>query len=163
MLQKKLTGKIDKILQKFQEKYFEKEKPILKVNFASNSSRDYLENFVREAANFLPKGSLILDAGSGQSPYKSLFSEHCYESADFCQVGEITYVCDLTAIPVENNKYDLILLTQVIEWLEGYYETLSYQLNTAAKALPNHLKDYGGGKLFSIQIGYNSKDKVWKS
>lgn len=31
------------------------------------------------------------------------------------------------------------------EWLEGYYGTLAYQLLTAAKALPVHPRQYGGG------------------
>ena len=181
-----------------------------------NSSRKYLHDFVREAAASLPEGALVLDAGAGDCPYKHLFSEARYESADFCQVdkayGEITHVCDLTDIPVEDNRYDLILLTQVLEhlpepqdvlremlrilkpggelwlsaplffaehevpydfyrytqfgldhllqsagfalrrmeWLEGYYGTLSYQFGDAAIALPYHPKNYGGGLVGAI-------------
>jgi SAM-dependent methyltransferase len=85
-----------------------------------NSSRKYLFEFVKQAASSIPKGAAILDAGAGKSPYKSLFTGALYESADFCQIeqksyNDITYVCDLTHIPVPDSKYDLVLLTQVLE------------------------------------------------
>jgi SAM-dependent methyltransferase len=84
-----------------------------------NSSRYYLDNFAKEAANSVPRGALVLDAGAGNSPYKRHFSHTRYESADFCQVdkeyGEITYICDLTTIPVEDNRFDLVLCSQVLE------------------------------------------------
>jgi SAM-dependent methyltransferase len=84
-----------------------------------NSSRYYLDCFAKEAADSLPNGALVLDAGAGNCPYKYHFSHVRYESADFCQVdkeyGEITYVCDLTTIPVEDNRFDLILCSQALE------------------------------------------------
>lgn len=120
--------------------------------------------------------------------------------------GQIDYVCDLGSIPVEDNRYDLVVCTQVLEhvpdpgsvlrelfrvlkpngclWLtapfffaehmqpydfyrytqyglrhlitssgfqveklerlDGYYVTLSYQLATAARALPLQPSRYGG-------------------
>jgi SAM-dependent methyltransferase len=176
-----------------------------------NSSRTYLDKFAQNAALSLPAGATVLDAGAGKGLYKHHFNEQHYESADFCQIdkayGEITYVCDLENIPVESDKYDLVLLTQVlehlpnpekvlkelnrvvrpegelwlstplyyeeheipydffrytqyglqhllestgfkikqIEWLEGYFGTLSYQLAMAARSLPWGSNDYGGG------------------
>jgi SAM-dependent methyltransferase len=85
-----------------------------------NSSRYYLLEFVKQAAASIPKGAAVLDAGAGKTPYKRLFANALYESADFCQIdqkayGEITYVCDLTHIPVPDGRYDLVLLTQVLE------------------------------------------------
>lgn len=85
-----------------------------------NSSRVYLLDFARRAASSVPPGAAVLDAGAGKTPYKNLFEHAHYESADFCQVdqkeyGEITYVCDLAHIPVPDGKYDLVLLTQVLE------------------------------------------------
>jgi len=89
------------------------------LNNRLNSSRHYLFKFVCEAAESLPENAKILDAGAGPLRYKRLFHKQSYESADFCQVdkfyGKITYVCDLTEIPVENSKYDLVLFTQVLE------------------------------------------------
>ncbi len=88
-----------------------------------NSSRVYLEAFVRQAAGSLAPGGLMLDAGAGHAPYRDLFRHARYESADFQQLDEsqyspevaITYVCDLKTIPVEEKRYDLVLCTQVLE------------------------------------------------
>jgi len=187
--------------------YFARLKKVVRVN----SSRIHLERFLSEAAKSLPSGSIILDAGAGDCRYKSLFSHVRYESADFCEVdkhyGELTHVCDLTRIPVEDFRYDAVICTQVLEhipeptrvltelhrvlkpqgklwlsapfyyeehekpydffrytryglsyllelsgftivrmeWLEGYYGTLSYQLKKAAGSLSLKSKNYGGG------------------
>jgi SAM-dependent methyltransferase len=178
-----------------------------------NSSRKYLHDFVSAAAASTSKGGRVLDAGAGDCLYKPLFSDALYESADFCQLdkayGDITYVCDLTSIPVEEGRYDTVILTQVLEhvpepkdvlrelcrvlkpggrlwlsapafyaehevpydfyrytqfglqyllesagfrvtsleWLEGYYGTLSYQLENAATQLPLRPADFGGGPI----------------
>lgn len=179
--------------------------------FRPNSSRVYLERFLKQAAASLPEGSLVLDAGAGDCMYQPLFSHANYESADFCQVdksyGKITYECDLSSIPVQDNRFDAVICTQVlehvpepeavlrelnrilkptgklwlsaplfyneheipydyyrytqyglkyllqlagfeierIEWLEGYYGTLAYQLETATITLPLNPKSYGAG------------------
>jgi SAM-dependent methyltransferase len=86
-----------------------------------NSSRVHLEEFVRRAAGSVPQGSRVLDAGAGDCRYAHLFGAMTYESADFGKVektyGRLTYECDLTTIPVESERYDLALLTQVLEHL----------------------------------------------
>lgn len=176
------------------------------------SQRVYLERFARAAASSLPEGGMILDAGAGEGMYRSLFHHGRYESADFMEnehkrYGSMTYVCDLAAIPVEDDRYDLILCTQVLEhvpdpnvvlaelyrvlkpggflwlstplfyqehdvpfdfyrytqyglrhlvseagftsieidWLEGFYGTLSYQFDRMMKQLPCSPRAYGGG------------------
>lgn len=179
--------------------------------FSLNSSRVYLERLIRAAALEVPPGALVLDAGSGSGIYKSLFSHARYESADFMQVdkqyGEVTYVCDLANIPIEDRRFDFILFTQTMEhlkepqrvlqelmrllksggrilytgplfyeeheqphdyfrytqfalrylfqeagltiekldWLEGYFGTVAYQLTSAARNLPTRSADFGGG------------------
>lgn len=177
-----------------------------------NSSRVYLHDFAEQAARTVPPGSLVLDAGAGHAPYQALFAHTDYETADFGQVDDlnyapITYVCDLADIPVEDNRYDLVFCSQVlehlpepgevlkelyrvlkpgkelwlttplfyeehqvpfdfyrytrygltyqlekagfqvknIEWLEGYYGTLSQQLRSAGGWLPRQPSAYGGG------------------
>jgi SAM-dependent methyltransferase len=61
----------------------------------------------------------VLDAGSGEAPYRGLFDAVTYHTADFAQVdkryGQIDYVCDLSDIPVPDATYDLVVATQVLE------------------------------------------------
>lgn len=180
--------------------------------FRPSSSRVYLERWVQEAAASVPRGSMVLDAGAGESPYARWFADHQYESADFAQVdkpysGGLTYVCDLAQLPVEDARFDLVLMTQVLEhlpepqrvlaemrrvlkpgaevwfstplfyeeheqpydfyrytqfahqrqcaavglevvsidWLEGYFGTLAYQLNMAGGSIPRRPGVYGRG------------------
>lgn len=178
-----------------------------------NSSRERLWRENAAFAATVPAGALVLDAGAGTSPYKPLFAHARYESADFEKVDKPyahqTYTCDLTAIPVEDGRFDAVLFNQVMEhvpepaavlaelyrvlkpggrliysaplfyeeherpydfyrytqfgvrylftrsrfeierldWLEGYFGTLGYQLETAARALPRTREDYGGGAI----------------
>jgi len=64
---------------------------------------------------------MVLDAGAGEQPYKSLFVHCQYESADFESAdrpyANSTYVCDLAHIPVEDARYDVVLFHQVMEHL----------------------------------------------
>lgn len=94
-------------------------KPVRKYKL--NSSRVHLEKFVRRAAVSVPQGSRLLDAGAGNCPYAHLFGTMTYETTDFGKVektyGHLTYECDLASIPVESERYDLALLTQVLEHL----------------------------------------------
>jgi SAM-dependent methyltransferase len=82
-----------------------------------NSSREYLAEFAQRAADSVPAGSLVLDAGSSpDAPYFSRFGKHRYESAEMQgESANITYVCDLTSIPVEDERFDIVLCTQVLE------------------------------------------------
>lgn len=92
----------------------------LKFFIQVNSSRKYLENFLKELSEKLPDDIHLLDAGAGKCEYKKFFNHVKYESADFCQVsekkyGEIDYICDLSSIPVENERFNVVICTQVLE------------------------------------------------
>ena len=86
-----------------------------------NSSRIHLEQWVRKAANATPAGATVLDAGAGDAPYRDLWGHADYRTADFGMVGkpytDLDYVCDLTSIPVADDSFDAVLLTQVLEHL----------------------------------------------
>ena len=176
-----------------------------------NSSRHRLWKENAAFAKMVPEDALVLDAGAGSSPYKSLFNHAQYESADFEKVDKkyasTTYVCSLERIPVEDCRFDFILFNQVMEhlpdpklvlaelnrilkpggkmiysgplffeeheqpydffrytqfgvrklfsaagfmierldWLEGYFGTVGYQLDCMARYLPLNPQDYGGG------------------
>jgi SAM-dependent methyltransferase len=174
----------------------------LRSLFMFNSSRYRLWQECLAFAALVPDGALVLDAGSGNAPYKDLFQHAQYESADFQKASRTytssTYVCDLKSIPVEDCRFDFIMFTQVMEhlpepqlvlaelyrvlkvdgkmmytgslfyeeheqpydfyrytqfglrhlfnstgfligrldWLEGYFGTVGYQLNCMARYLP---------------------------
>jgi SAM-dependent methyltransferase len=186
---------------------------------SSNPSRVRLDAFAREAASSVAAGGRVLDAGAGEGAYRGHFGHVDYESADFLQVDKayapVDYVCRLDAIPVESERYDLVLCTQVLEhlpepadvlrelhrvlrpgghlwltaplfypeheqpydfyrytafglrhrlsgagftvesleWLEGYFGTLSFQLETASRSLPGRPAAYGGGPLGAACAG----------
>jgi len=69
----------------------------------------------------LPAGALVLDAGAGKQPYRQHFAHCRYETADFEKVdkkyAQSTYVCDLSNIPVEDNRFDAVVFSQVMEHL----------------------------------------------
>lgn len=176
-----------------------------------NSSRHYLDLFAANAGKACPKGTRMLDAGAGKCPYKEHFTHTIYESADICQIereyGEITHVCDLRSIPVEDARFGFVFFSQTLEhvpepkevlaelnrvmepgaeihlsaplfyeeheqpwdfyrytqfgfkhllettgfevvsidWMEGYFGTLSYQCKCAAAYLPKKRSAYGKG------------------
>jgi SAM-dependent methyltransferase len=85
-----------------------------------NPSRIWLAREIESFARSLPQGAMVLDAGAGRQTYRSMFAGMTYESADFEMVdrkeyGRSTYVCDLTAIPVQDGRYGAVLFTQVME------------------------------------------------
>lgn len=85
----------------------------------SNASRVRLHEFVARAAASTPSGSRVLDAGAGELPYADLWRHTRYESADIARIhghqADLDYVCDLESIPVEDERFDAVLLTQVLE------------------------------------------------
>jgi SAM-dependent methyltransferase len=95
-----------------------------------NSSRQYLYRFLERAADEVLPGQLVLDAGAGRAPYRKLFDHARYETADFMAVKkkkyrQPDYVCDLADIPVEGERFDHVLLTQVLEHLPEPGDVLS--------------------------------------
>ena len=87
-----------------------------------NSSRTHLHRFLERAGQEVAAGQLVLDAGAGRAPYRHLFAHARYETADFMAVKkkryvEQDYVCDLASIPVEDGRFDHVVLTQVLEHL----------------------------------------------
>ncbi len=96
-------------------------KALLHAFKPANSSRQYLDAFARRAGNAVIPGARVLDVGAGDAPYRNYFPHAVYETADFCKIdkpyADITYICDLRSLPVGNEQYDHVLMTQVIEHL----------------------------------------------
>lgn len=102
-----------------------------------NSSRTQLRRFLERAARSVKPGQLVLDAGAGRAAYAPLFAHARYETADFLAVtgkkyAQPDYVCDLAAIPVEDERFDHVLLTQVLEHLPEPAKVLA-ELNRVMK------------------------------
>jgi len=93
-----------------------------RVMSVPNSSRLHLQSWLCEAAASVPPGSRVLDAGAGDARYRTLFDRHLYETADFGKVdkayGQIDYECELSSIPVADERFELVIFTQVMEHLE---------------------------------------------
>lgn len=106
--------------------------------------RWYVTRYVESVAKSLPAGSSVLDAGAGECVYKKLFS-HCNYKAIDLAVGEsrwnyanLDYVGSLHEMPIEDEAFDAVLCTQVLEHLEWPRESV--------KEMQRVLKP--GGKLY---------------
>lgn len=84
-----------------------------------NASRVRLARENRQFAKRTEASMLVLDAGAGNGPYRTMFDHATYESADFAQLKtsytQLDYVCDLADIPVDADRYDRIVFNQVLE------------------------------------------------
>jgi len=79
----------------------------------------------KQAAN-VPANSKVLDVGAGSSPYRAFF-DHCeFKTHDFVKLepeqlwgrqgySQIDYVSDIKSIPVDDNTFDVVLCTEVLE------------------------------------------------
>lgn len=77
------------------------------VEFASQSTRG---------------GSMVLDAGAGDSPYRHLFPHTRYITTDFCKVskayGRQDAISDLSSLAFKDECFDVVLNTQVLEHVQ---------------------------------------------
>ena len=107
-------------------------------------NRSVIIKFIKKAAKETEKGSKILDAGAGEGNWRSFF-DHCHYFTQDKGIGEsewdysrVDYKSDITDIPCENNQFDVVLLTEVLEHLPEPYLALK-ELNRILKK---------GGKIY---------------
>jgi SAM-dependent methyltransferase len=85
----------------------------------ADPSKPRIRQYDAQFAKSVTPEMLVLDAGSGRAPYRDLFAHAQYETADFAQLKrtyyKITYICDLTDIPVEDARFDRVICNQVLE------------------------------------------------
>lgn len=85
--------------------------------------------WTQEQIAFIPAGTKVLDVGAGTAPYR-LNCSHCeYITQDLAQTpnfqyGKIDIVSDSSAIPVENESFDVVLCTEVLEHVSDPIGTL---------------------------------------
>ncbi|HEY2435965.1 MAG TPA: methyltransferase domain-containing protein [Solirubrobacteraceae bacterium] len=76
--------------------------------------------FVRQVADSLSPGAVVLDVGAGDAPYRELF-DHCeYRTTDWegsVHEGarEADYISPADALPLDSATIDAVILTQVLE------------------------------------------------
>jgi SAM-dependent methyltransferase len=76
--------------------------------------------FVREVADSLPPGTVVLDIGAGDAPYRELFSHCDYLTTDWegsLHEGARTadFIASADALPLDDCAVDAALLTQMLE------------------------------------------------
>lgn len=98
----------------------------LPLSYLHNFNQLDRDEWIKQRAAEVRSGSRVLDVGAGTCPYRKLFS-HCeYKTHDFKQYegvklggsnnyGDIDYVSDLTAIPVPDGSFDVVICTEVLE------------------------------------------------
>ena len=95
------------------------------------SNRPSREMWLKKTLAEIKKGESILDAGAGQLKYKNYCKHLEYTSQDFAQYdgkgdgngiqmetwdnSKLDIISDIASIPIEDNSYDNILCTEVIE------------------------------------------------
>jgi SAM-dependent methyltransferase len=91
----------------------------VRSRWLANPSRPRIRQYNAQFARSITPEMLVLDAGSGKAPYRDLFSHARYETANFAALNrkyyKLTYICDLTDIPVEDARFDRVVCNQVLE------------------------------------------------
>jgi SAM-dependent methyltransferase len=83
-------------------------------------SRWAVTAFMREVAQQIPPENLVLDAGAGDSRYRSLFEGRHYIGVDAAlgkglQYGGLDVLSDLAALPFPEKTFDAVLCMNVLE------------------------------------------------
>jgi SAM-dependent methyltransferase len=84
-----------------------------------NTSAD---RFVAAAAAALPSGALVLDAGAGECRHAPLFRHARYVGTDnglgdaaAWDYGRLAFLSDLTALPLPDGRFDVVVSVNVLE------------------------------------------------
>ena len=101
------------------------------VNGIGSDNEKIRSDWVRNTLENLPAGESLLDAGAGWLRNKPFCTHLNYKSQDFCQydgsgdgvglhsgnwdAGGVDIVCDINKIPVNDNSFDNILCSEVLE------------------------------------------------
>lgn len=84
--------------------------------------RTSILDFVGQVASATAPGAHVLDLGAGDAPYRELFAHTDYRTADWAEsphtgAQRADVIADASSLPLEQNSFDLVLSTQVLEHL----------------------------------------------
>lgn len=93
---------------------------LLRFTAEAPHERESILEFALRVARELPPGSLLIDVGAGNSPYRELFGHLSYESADWENsphpgARAVDHIGPAHDLPVKDGSYDAVLCTQVLE------------------------------------------------
>lgn len=81
-----------------------------------------LRRYVKRVSKLVEKDKSIVDIGAGECQYKPFFSDAKYVSTDWCGTTDhhqyssgIDFICSADNLPFQNQSFDYILCTQVLE------------------------------------------------
>ncbi|MBD3923749.1 methyltransferase domain-containing protein [Nocardioides cavernae] len=85
--------------------------------------------FLRAAVEGLAPGSLVLDVGAGEAPYRELFSAFDYRTTDwagsfYTPSHGVDYVAPAHDMPLDDDSVDAVVCTQVLEHVAEPVEVL---------------------------------------
>ena len=94
--------------------------PELRAFISESLDRPWIFAFVARAAGSLRPGTRVLDAGSGNAPYRELFRDCRYFTADrestpHAGNTQVDVLASLENLPLADASFDLVLCTQVLE------------------------------------------------
>ncbi|MGD9131075.1 MAG: class I SAM-dependent methyltransferase [Candidatus Bathyarchaeota archaeon] len=75
----------------------------------------YIQKFMRDSAFTLEHKKLIIDVGSGRSPFKNYISHNLWVSIDRRIYSGVTLIGDIRSLPLRKEIADAIVCTQVLE------------------------------------------------
>lgn len=84
-----------------------------KIGLDDKITRSHLEDFIKRYKN----DGLVLDIGCGPSPYKRYFPNRI--GLDTASKDGVDVVATIYELPFENEKFDIILCTEVLEHLNS--------------------------------------------
>ena len=98
----------------------------LPIDVIQNFNQQNRDHWVATKAQTVEVGAAVLDVGAGTCRYRKNFAHCNYKTHDFKQYegyqdnkegqyGQIDYVSDITALPIPDESYDIILCTEVLE------------------------------------------------